>query len=132
MARRAEREPCALCGSPIPEELRNSAIYCSTECRRKANAAIWRERAPGYNRQRAYGISLEQFNAMLAAQDHKCAICRTDTWKGKGNKPHVDHDHVTGKIRGVLCGGCNNGLGNFGDDPARLRAAAAYLEAAMT
>jgi len=87
--------------------------------------ARWRERYPGYNRQRLYGITPEQYAALLASQDGRCAICRTDTPNGKGW--HVDHDPATKRIRGVLCGGCNNGLGNFRDNPARLRCAADYL-----
>lgn len=69
---------------------------------------------------------------MLVRQGSACAACRTSDWGGKDGKPHVDHDHATGKIRGLLCANCNTGLGMFGDDPARLRAAAAYLEAHMT
>jgi hypothetical protein len=65
---------------------------------------------------------------MLAAQDERCAICRSPDWPGKDSRPHVDHDHETGRVRGLLCGLCNNGLGQFKDDPARLRAAADYLE----
>jgi len=80
-------------------------------------------------RQYLYGVSPEQYAAMLEAQGGQCAICDSDQWPGKGNSPHVDHEHATGKVRGLLCTNCNNGLGNFGDDPARLRAAADYLEA---
>jgi hypothetical protein len=64
---------------------------------------------------------------MLAAQGGGCAIC--------GRAPstkislHIDHDHETGRIRGLLCFVCNNGLGQFQEDPAVLRKAAAYVEA---
>ena len=76
-------------------------------------------------RQYLYGITPEQFAERLIAQDNRCAICRTDTPNGKGW--HVDHDHATQAVRGLLCGNCNNGLGNFADDPTRLRAAVEYL-----
>lgn len=126
----AEELRCENCGEPIPvpEKGKRRTKYCSERCKHLVLGARWRQQASGYNRQKTYGITPEQFEAMLAAQGGKCAICRTGTWKGKHNKPHLDHDHVTGAVRGILCGGCNNGLGNFGDDPARLRAAADYLE----
>ena len=93
--------------------------------------ARWRASAPGYNRKFRYGVSQEEFDAKLAAQGGVCAICGTIKWMGMGNAPHTDHDHVTGAFRGVLCGNCNIGIGKLGEDPARLRAAAAYLEAAL-
>jgi Autographiviridae endonuclease VII len=79
-----------------------------------------------YNRRYLYGISIEEFEARLASQDGRCAICRTDTWNGKG--PHIDHSHETGALRGILCHKCNLGLGKFNDDPDLLRAAIRYLE----
>ena len=73
---------------------------------------------------------------MLKAQDHRCVICTQqftleayghgNGYKKKG-KPHIDHDHVTGKIRGLLCDSCNKGLGFFKDDLARLERAMEYL-----
>jgi hypothetical protein len=73
-----------------------------------------------------YGISSEQYDEMFAAQDQKCAICRTETPGGRGCF-HVDHDHDTGKVRGLLCHRCNTSLGGFGDSVDVLRAAIAYL-----
>jgi len=78
------------------------------------------------NRRRLYGISPEEFDELVALQEGQCAICRGDEPGGKGNW-HVDHDHETGRIRGLLCGDCNLGLGKFRDRPDLLELAAAYL-----
>lgn len=69
-----------------------------------------------------YGIGLEEFRQRIEDQDGLCAICGVTM-----EKPHVDHDHVTGKVRGVLCAQCNVGLGMFRDDPSALHAAIEYL-----
>lgn len=58
----------------------------------------------------SYGISVADFNSMLAHQECVCGICRKESWQGKGNVPHVDHDHDTGLIRGLLCTQCNKVL----------------------
>ena len=76
--------------------------------------------------QRKYGLGVAEFDAILAAQDGRCAICGTDAPNGHGWQ--VDHDHESGAVRGILCFGCNVGIGHLHDDPALLRAAAAYLE----
>lgn len=121
VAARGARPPCPRCGSPVPPD--RGGVYCSKNCSQLA----WNERT-GYHRQYKYGLTQEQYEAMLAEQDGRCAICRSPDWPGKDRRPHVDHCHKTGKIRALLCGKCNNGLGNYDDDPARLRAAADYLE----
>jgi hypothetical protein len=77
-------------------------------------------------REYLYGITSEQYAALLEQQGDRCAICRTDTPGGKGGW-HVDHDHAIGRVRGLLCHYCNLALGNFKDDPTRLRAALEYL-----
>lgn len=74
-----------------------------------------------------YGLTPAMYDAMLVAQGNCCAICRSRSPAGK-KYFHVDHDHATGRVRGLLCFRCNSGLGNFKDDPRSLRAAAAYLE----
>lgn len=128
---RARGLRCARCGEPIPipDAGPHRVKYCSAVCKKKDADARWRASAPHYNRQYLYGMTAEEFDARLAAQGGVCAICGTPEWNGKGDHPHVDHCHETSQVRGLLCRGCNNGLGNFGDDPARLRAAADYLEA---
>jgi len=125
----AAKPPCGHCGGEIPESRPAMSKYCSPECKQRAMAGRWRERWPGYMRQYLYGVTPDQYESMMLAQDGRCAICRSEDWPGKGNRPHVDHDHVTGQVRGLLCGKCNVALGNLDDDPARLRAAADYLEA---
>lgn len=126
----AAKQPCPQCGADIPDDRRAGSTYCSLECKKHAQDARWRKRSPGYNRQYLYGLSPERFEALMAEQGNACAICRSTEWPGKHpGTPHVDHDHQTGEVRGLLCGPCNTGLGQFGDDPARLRAAIEYLEA---
>lgn len=75
----------------------------------------------------AYGITLEEYDDLLKQQGGRCKICGTDTPGHKG-RFHVDHDHSTGKIRGLLCHACNTGIGLLGDNPTRLKKAAQYLE----
>ena len=72
---------------------------------------------------RKYGLTLEAFDELLAAQGGGCAIC------GKPDVDNVDHDHVTGRVRGILCWDCNIAIGKFEDDEDRLIAAATYLGA---
>lgn len=70
---------------------------------------------------RKYGLTLEAFDDLLASQGGGCAIC------GKPDVDNVDHDHVTGGVRGILCWNCNIAIGQFEDDADRVIAAAAYL-----
>ncbi len=70
-----------------------------------------------------YGITLEEYEALNVAQDGRCAICRG--WEGK--RLHVDHDHDTGRIRGLLCPRCNRALAQVGDDMGGLLRYMEYL-----
>jgi hypothetical protein len=92
---------------------------------KEVRRAYWTKN-PGKNlarfRRWKYGATEEQVAVMLTAQGGKCAICQA------GPAEHLDHDHSTGEVRALLCRGCNAGLGNFADSPARLHLAAEYLE----
>ncbi len=79
-----------------------------------------------YNRRLTYGLEPEQYTAMLESQGGVCAICGRPPAK---KSLEVDHDHKSGKVRGLLCWRCNSRLlSAAGVDPARLRRAALYLE----
>jgi len=75
---------------------------------------------------RKYGMTLDDYEAMLAAQGGVCAICGKP--RPEERTLHVDHDHETGEIRGLLCFRCNNALGDFDDDYELFQAAADYLD----
>jgi hypothetical protein len=74
-----------------------------------------------------YGLTEERYNEILVSQGGRCAICRIEKCK-TGRRFAVDHDHGTGKVRGILCSACNIGIGHMQDDPELLRRAADYLE----
>ncbi len=75
---------------------------------------------------RQFGISLEDYDRMLKLQNGSRFLCARAP--RPGISLHVDHDHTTGRVRSLLCFSCNNALGDFEDDPVRLRAAARYVE----
>ena len=94
--------------------------------RARANEQAWRKANPERHLNQhyllRYGITKAQKDELLKAQGGVCASCQhtSKNW-------HVDHDHETKKIRGVLCGHCNWMLGHAKDDPKRLEQAARYL-----
>ncbi len=76
--------------------------------------------------EKTYGITGEQYAAMLAEQGGKCAICKRTP---RAKRLAVDHNHKTGAVRGLLCSRCNRGiLGHADDSLERLRSAVAYME----
>ena len=76
---------------------------------------------------RYYGITLDEHNKLLISQNSNCAICsKNQSTLRRGLV--VDHDHKTGKVRGLLCDACNHGIGNFQDNQANLTSAIGYLK----
>ena len=99
---------------------------------RKANSKRAAYRSE-WHRKKKYGITTQDLEYLKKKQKGRCKICRkklpTRLHRGRSNL-HVDHDHKTGKVRGLLCFHCNTGLGHFKDDKKVLKSAIRYLEAA--
>ena len=101
------------------------------EYRAKNKEEIKKKMADNHLR-RKYGLSREDYTALLLAQNGCCAICGSSSPKGPQGTFLVDHDHGTNTVRGLLCHPCNVGLGFFQDTPETLTKAAAYLVRAAT
>ena len=102
------------------EAVRGKAYYQKTGKEKKLLSYPERRRTILKSR---YGITPEQFDCMLVSQDNKCAICKQEYHLTM----HIDHNHSTGEIRGLLCNNCNRGLGHFKDNPMYLVKALEYL-----
>lgn len=78
---------------------------------------------------RNYGITYKEYLKIYKDQDSKCAICKIEFSLGTGKRDvlYVDHDHATGRVRGLLCASCNYMLGNSKDNPDILQAGIEYL-----
>lgn len=117
-------QSCSSCGDPLTEEngyRRSDAKGFRSRCRK----------CLAKKRREAHDAAEEERRARLGISGTACEICgatETVTRGGRVRRPTIDHDHRTGAIRGLLCSRCNAGLGMFGDDADRLRAAATYLD----
>lgn len=128
-----------------PPRLKREALYDATgkrfchECRRYLGMGAFHGTGNVCIRCRQvrhFGLNAAQWEAQLAEQGGRCAVCLTDSPGGHGWW-HTDHDHACcamsrntcGQcVRGILCSACNTAIGLLMDDPVRLRRAAAYLE----
>ncbi|MEU8154311.1 endonuclease VII domain-containing protein [Micromonospora sp. NPDC048986] len=123
---------CVGCGTaePSAEFPRNRSdstgygTYCKP-CHNNGRTHETKQRLYGGNREyhlrRRYGVGEKEFQELLAEQGGVCAI------RGGADPQHLDHDHRTGWVRGILCFNCNGGLGQFRDSPMRLARAITYL-----
>lgn len=104
--------------------------FCSWECAKlpqgefKINRAALRQRS--YRLKRLFHIDLNEYNRLFQIQGGKCKLCDIHQ-SSLGVSLAVDHDHTTGKIRGLLCTTCNRALGLFKDSPELLDKARQYL-----
>jgi len=118
-----------------------TCIYNKSKVRKQSNPAkhydinkAWRQKNPDKYKDGQlkikFGITLEIYNQMLLTQHKSCAICKKHESEFD-QKFAVDHCHETGKIRGLLCGACNKGLGYFKDNTEFLKGAIIYLEGGL-
>lgn len=143
----ANAKTCTRCGATKPDDEfhrgngNNGRRQRCKDCRRietasvpKAVAGVWRRK---WRLKKDFRLTEAGYTALFEKQNGRCAICggvqatyKTGNRAGVQPRLAVDHDHVTGHVRGLLCLPCNTGLGQFRDRPASLRAAAEYLERA--
>jgi hypothetical protein len=117
--RRSVKKQKASCHPDRPHVAKGFCKNCySNHIKKKLphwrRSLVWRRASLKYN----FGITLEQFNELFAAQNGKCAICQKEFGKEYKNRANVDHCHATGKVRGLLCFRCNTSVGvfeNFGE-----------------
>ena len=102
------------------------ASYCR-ECFKPYKKSVTPEKQRIARLKHKYGVTPDFVKELLESQNNICAICGTSDWGYQG--PHIDHDHTTGNIRGILCHNCNTGLGYFGDDTTKLLSALRYINA---
>lgn len=120
--RRTRDGRCEQCRACMAEDKRR--FYAKPEARAKLKATEFRSKL-----RYRYGLLEEEYDSLLAAQGGKCAICIKppgDTPKTK--RLHVDHDHGTGRIRGLICLKCNSALAQFGDSLEGVMRAVEYLK----
>lgn len=122
---------CNICGETDQTKLVkdiNRPLGFRNRCKSCRQKDVRGGKSKNAHLKRTYGITLEDFNRMLFNQNGCCLICKKQRTELLVMDIHVDHCHKTGKVRGLLCSSCNQGLGNFKDNIANLLAAVEYLK----
>lgn len=125
---------CKICnGKNSTERYRKdpakTLAYQSIWYREKMKDPEFRKRRASWKRVGRYGLTEVQFEEMLESQENSCLLCGILFDSGsRSSSLVVDHDHATGKMRGLICWSCNIGLGAFKDDIKILEKAIKYLE----
>jgi hypothetical protein len=147
-------KPCKKCGNTLRYTSMTGCVSCTKENSVKrfenGNVKEWvqknRESVNAYNRKKyhslspeektkrnraqqvsLYGLTLDQYDAMLKKQNGVCAICKKPETRSKKNNMCIDHNHKTGKVRSLLCDKCNRGIGYFNESISLLENASIYL-----
>lgn len=108
-----KERPCSICSKVYtPGGTRSDSVYCGLICMREGQ------------RFTRYGISIEEYRKLLVRQKGLCAACLLPI---NHKKPYIDHNHLTGKVRGLLHANCNSTLGFVKDNPEALENMATYL-----
>ena len=94
--------------------------------RKQDNPEEWQLRERTTQIKKRYGITIDTYDEMLEEQQGCCKICGIHE-RELNKRLHVDHSHITGEVRGLLCTQCNTGIGMLQDSPEIIDAAAAYL-----
>lgn len=129
------KKNCEKCGTEFIDNTYNqNKKFCSDKCKQQSDnkyRVAWAKKNPesveNGRLKRRFGISLDEYNDIFSKQEGRCAIC------GRHQSEFdiafdVDHDHKTGKVRGLLCRYCNTSLGHFKDDTSILQKAIDYLK----
>ena len=131
----ARISPCVQCGSSF----RKKSVahrFCTNKCKERWESSHVKgpyAKTPKQQRNyksrmlRRFGMTLPEYDSLVVAQGGRCAICLKESPGSRYNRFAVDHDHKTGKVRGLLCRACNTGLGFFEDDQKLLMSAMRYL-----
>jgi hypothetical protein len=136
--KRGYHSPCKECEkkwaiSPRGKSLQRARSNNHRKRLKASNPAELQRRQREQGLKVRYGLTISEYESRLAAQRDKCAICGSEFAGGRWKRRFsVDHDHKTGHIRGLLCGSCNRGLGDFRDNPLFLLKAIAYLQRSMS
>ena len=112
---------CTKCGieKPLSE-------YYKNRNKPRADCKICHEKAKMKSKVGVYGLSLDEYKHLFIKQNNSCAICKC-VFSNKKHT-HVDHCHITNKVRALLCHGCNTAIGLFKESPENLKSALKYLQ----
>jgi len=138
------RKKCANCEeykdlsdfSPSKDKAFGVNSWCKICVAQVKNTRYTLEKARAEHLWRVYGLTIEEYEKILTDQNGLCACCGRSETRRAGRKKrsenvpmlHVDHCHMTGRIRGLLCSACNQALGLLGEDPYRIEALLHYVE----